>query len=109
MRDGINRVLTSLGAFSAHPGAVLILLVYTLLWIVFQPHTLDWHGAATLCTWFMTLLIQRAEHRDTQAIHVKLDELLHVHGQARNELTRMDERQPEDIERFRAEHRDQDR
>jgi hypothetical protein len=35
--------------------------------------------------------------------------LLHVHGQARNELTRMDERQPEDIERFRAEHRDQDR
>jgi low affinity Fe/Cu permease len=108
MSDRINRLFTRLGVLSAHPGAVLILLLYTLLWIIFQPHTLDWHGVATLCTWFMTLLIQRAEHRDTQAVHAKLDELLHIHGEARNELTRMDERQPEEIERFRSEHREQD-
>ena len=49
----------------------------------------------------MTLLIQRAEHRDTQGLHAKLDELLHVHSDARNELTKLDEREPEDIERFR--------
>jgi low affinity Fe/Cu permease len=56
----------------------------------------------------MTLLIQRAEHRDTQAIHAKLDELLHIHGEARNALTRMDEREPEEIERFRSEQRRMD-
>jgi low affinity Fe/Cu permease len=28
----------------------------------------------------MTLFIQRAEHRDTQAIHAKSDELLRVEG-----------------------------
>jgi low affinity Fe/Cu permease len=33
-------------------------------------------GSRTLATWAMTLLIQRTEHRDTQAIHAKLDELL---------------------------------
>ena len=36
-------------------------------------------------------MIQRAEHRDTQAIHAKLDEILHAMGEARNELTKLDE------------------
>ena len=49
----------------------------------------------------MTLVIQRAEHRDTQAIHAKLDEVLHALGDARNELTRIDEKEPEEIERRR--------
>jgi low affinity Fe/Cu permease len=30
-------------------------------------------AVATLMVWVMTLLIQRSEHRDTQAIHAKLD------------------------------------
>jgi Low affinity iron permease len=51
-----------------------------------------------MATWFMTLVIQRAEHRDTQAIHAKLDEMLHALGKARNELTRVDEEDPEEIE-----------
>ena len=51
-----------------------------------------------------TLFIQRAEHRDTQAIHAKLDELLHVHGDARNDITQLDEKEPEQIEAFRDQH-----
>jgi len=47
---------------------------------------------------FMTLIIRRAEHRDTQAIHAKLDELLRVEGRARNELTKLDQEEPEKIE-----------
>jgi low affinity Fe/Cu permease len=43
----------------------------------------------------VTLIIQRAEHRDTQAIHAKLDELLRVEGRARNE--RLDDEEPEVI------------
>src|SRR3954451_11630897 len=62
----IRRGLTWFGTAAAHPGAVLIWFLYACLWLIFEPETLDWHGAATLVTWFMTLLIQRAEHRDTQ-------------------------------------------
>ena len=62
-----------------------------------NPRELDWHAIATLATWFMTLVIQRAEHRDTQAIHAKLDEILHALGDARNEITRMDEKEPESV------------
>jgi low affinity Fe/Cu permease len=56
----------------------------------------------------MTLVIQRAEHRDTQAIHAKLDEILHVRGDAGNELTRIDEKEPEEIERRREQMRKDD-
>ena len=51
----------------------------------------------------MTLLIQRAEHRDTQAIHAKLDELLSATTNARAELSQLDEEEPEEIERRRGE------
>jgi hypothetical protein len=70
--------------------------------------TFEWHAVATLATWGMTLVIQRAEHRDTQAIHAKLDEILHALGDARNEITRMDEEEPEEIERQRKHMRKDD-
>jgi low affinity Fe/Cu permease len=54
----------------------------------------------------MTLFIQRAEHRDTQAIHAKLDELLRVEGRARSELTQLDDEEPEIIEQHRSEERE---
>ena len=56
----------------------------------------------------MTLFIQRAEHRDTQAIHAKLDELLRVAPRARSELAHIDEKEPEAIEQHRAVERDTD-
>jgi low affinity Fe/Cu permease len=93
--------LTQLGVLSAHPAAFAVLALYAVSWAVFDPGSLDWHGYATLATWFMTLLIQRAEHRDTQAIHAKLDELLHASSRARNALTKMDDQEPEAIERHR--------
>ena len=76
--------------------------------IVFEPETFEWHAVATLATWAMTLVIQRAEHRDTQAIHAKLDEILHALGDARNEITRMDEKEPEEIEQRREHMRKDD-
>ena len=63
---------------------------------------------ATLATWAMTLVIQRVEHRDTQAIHAKLDEILHALSDARNEITKMDEEEPEEIERRREHMRKDD-
>ncbi len=100
--------LTVLGTWTASPIAFGIVLIYALSWFLFSPETLEWHGFATLATWCMTLFIQRAEHRDTQAIHAKLDELLHAHGEARNEITKLDEKEPEQIEQFRDRHTSND-
>ena len=98
----IRGLLTKIGVLTSHPSAFVFLGIYALLWFFFSPETLEWHAVATLATWCMTLFIQRAGHRDTQAIHAKLDELLKAEGRARTDLRRLDEQEPEDIERHRA-------
>ena len=92
--------LTWLGVASARPAAFLVFLAYVIAWIMFGKD-LDWHSVATLATWAMTLFIQRAEHRDTQAIQAKLDELLRTQSGASNELAHIDRKEPEEIERQR--------
>ena len=49
----------------------------------------------------MTLFIQRADRRDTLAVHAKLDELLKATHDARTELAPIDESEPEMIETIR--------
>jgi len=101
----IGSFLTRLGTWTASPVAFGIVVAYALLWLIFDRQSLDWHAVAALAIWLMTLFIQRAEHRDTQALHAKLDELLLVHGHARNELVRIDDEEPEEVEEYRAEMR----
>ncbi len=99
--DLIRRALTRIGVSASHPLAFVIVGIYVAAWLGLDRRSFDWQNFATVATWVMTLLIQRAEHRDTQAIHAKLDELLRAEGHARNELTVMDEKEPEEIERHR--------
>jgi len=73
-----------------------------LAWLAFDRRTFDFNAVATLIVWIMTLFIQRSSHRDTLAIHAKLDELIRADENARSELTRLDEKEPELI----AKHRD---
>jgi low affinity Fe/Cu permease len=101
MAHTLRHLLTKFGEWTAHPAALSIVAAYGGLWLILDRGSLDWHGVATLATWTMTLFIQRAEHRDTQAIHAKLDELLRVHDDAKDELTQLDQKDPEEIEQHR--------
>jgi low affinity Fe/Cu permease len=101
MLDAVRRALTYMGELTASPAAFGVLFAYTILWLLLQPETLDWHGAAALVTWLMTLFIQRAGHRDTQALQAKLDELLRVDEEASTSLAGLDKKEPEEIERHR--------
>lgn len=101
LSDMARSWLTHLGTFFARPGAFLIVLLYAVLWLIFERETFDWHGVATLATWMMTLFIQRAEHRDTQALQAKIDELLRAQEEADTSLASLDQEEPEDVERFR--------
>jgi low affinity Fe/Cu permease len=92
--------LTEMGVLAARPAAFAVFAIYGAAWITFG-NGLEWHSLATLATWGMTLVIQRAEHRDTQAIHAKLDELLKATGRANNELMSIDDKDAEEIERER--------
>jgi low affinity Fe/Cu permease len=101
LSDGLRQALTRVGEGPYRPVAFLIWALFAVLWFVFDRQGFDWHGVATLATWLMTLFIQRAEHRDAQAIHAKLDETLRALGRADNRLAHIDKLQPEEIERRR--------
>ena len=92
---------TAVGGLTSHPAAFLVVLLYGLFWFLFEPSSFDWHAIATLIVWTMTLFIQRADRRDTLAIHAKLDELLKANREARTELASIDESEPEVIEKIR--------
>jgi len=105
MMQRFRQILTTLGVSTSHPAAFIMVFVYVAAWLAVSPHSFDWHAVATVATWLMTLIIQRAEHRDTQAIHAKLDELLRAEGHARNELTELDDEEPEVIKERRLQER----
>jgi len=104
----IRHALTRLGEYASHPLAYGAVLAYALLWLFLTGLPSIWNGVATLAVWFMTLLIQRTEHRDTQALQAKLDELLHAQSRADNALTKIDDQEPEEIVRHRDEARADD-
>ncbi len=94
---------THVGQAAGHPAAFLVVMVYGVLWLTLGRASFDWNAVATLAVFAMTLFIQRANRRDNLALHAKLDELLRVNGDARSELTQLDEQEPEAIERHRDE------
>jgi len=101
MLTRLNQFLTALGTWLSRPWAVVAVGLYTALWLIFDRGSFNWHAIISVVTLLMTLFIQRSEHRDTQAIHAKLDELLRAHAGARNQLANLDDREPEQIEEFR--------
>jgi low affinity Fe/Cu permease len=76
MMHWIRSWLTFIGVSTSHPLAFVVVALYVALWLIFDRQSLNWQSVATVATWIMTMFIQRAEHRDTQAIHAKLDEIL---------------------------------
>jgi low affinity Fe/Cu permease len=55
----------------------------------------------TVMTFLMVFLIQNSINRDSAAVHVKLDELLRVTGEARDALVGAEHLSEEEIERVR--------
>jgi low affinity Fe/Cu permease len=86
---------------AGRPAAFVVVVIYALVWFIFDRATFDWNTVATLAVFVMTLFIQRANRRDNLALHAKLDELLRVDHAARSEHTQLDEQEPEVIERHR--------
>ena len=58
----------------------------------------------TIITFLMVFLIQNTQNRDSQAVQVKLDELIKSHHAADNSLLDLEELEEEDMKRLRDEY-----
>jgi low affinity Fe/Cu permease len=56
----------------------------------------------TIVTFLMVFVIQNAQNRDTQALQMKLDELIRVNMAARNSLMGLEEKSESEVENIKS-------
>lgn len=80
---------TWFGSKWAFVGAIVIIVVWALTGPVFH-YSDTWqlviNTGTTIITFLMVFIIQNTQNRDARAINLKLDELIHAIGNARNQM-----------------------
>jgi low affinity Fe/Cu permease len=93
----------------ARPAAFTTALFAVVLWACSGP-LLSWNDTwqlvintvSSVVTLLMVFVIQHTQRRDTDAIQLKLDELIRVNKEARNELISLEAKPDTEVEELRS-------
>src|SRR5918911_4233862 len=94
---------------AGHPNTFFIAVLVILVWAVTGPifgFSDTWqlviNTGTTIVTFLMVFLIQNTQNRDSEAMQLKLDELIRAVNGAHNGLLDLEELTEEDLERIKA-------
>ncbi len=97
------------------PIAFVLAVLVVLAWAISGPFfgfSETWqlviNTGTTIITFLVVFMIQNTQNRDSKAVHLKLDELIRVMKNARNELVDIEEKADEVLDKYQEEFRELD-
>lgn len=110
--DIFHRIARSTARHMGQPAAFVTAVGIIVLWAVTGP-LFGWsdtwqliiNTGTTIVTFLMVFLIQNTQNRDSEAVQLKLDELIRATKRARNTMLDLEELSEEEIEKLRGEFR----
>jgi low affinity Fe/Cu permease len=98
----------ALSNWTGHPIAFMVAAVAVIAWAVTGPlfdYSDTWqlviNTSTTIVTFLMVFLIQNAQNRDTQAVQLKLDELIRATEGAHNALLNLEQLDEKTLAKYR--------
>jgi low affinity Fe/Cu permease len=106
-----GRFAKSMSRLMGQPIAFAVACAIIILWAATGPifnFSDTWqliiNTGTTIVTFLMVFLIQNTQNRDSEAMHIKLDELIRAIDEAQNALLNLEELEEEDLDRIRADY-----
>ena len=103
-----TRFAKKTSTFTGKPITFILAVGVILAWAVTGPlfnYSDTWqlviNTSTTIITFLMVFLIQNTQNRDTEALQIKLDELIRAMDQANNSLLDLEEMDDKELDRIR--------
>ncbi len=103
-----TRFSMKVALYAGHPTTFMLALSAVVIWIVSGPvfdYSDTWqlviNTGTTIITFLMVFLIQNTQNRDSEALHIKMDEIIHCMTEANNALLDLEEMDEEELHRIR--------
>jgi low affinity Fe/Cu permease len=109
----IDRLFGDFAKWTAHqagrPHTFILAAATVVAWLVSGPlfgFSDTWqlviNTGTTIVTFLMVFLIQNTQNRDTEALHLKLDELIRANRDARNRLLDLEDLDEDELDQVKA-------
>jgi low affinity Fe/Cu permease len=103
-----TRLAKAASGFTGRPLCFSLAVLTVVAWAISGPlfgFSNTWqlviNTGTTIVTFLMVFLIQNTQNRDTEAMHIKLDELIHVTRRANNQLLDLEDMEEKDLDELR--------